>query len=100
MERPLAPIYPLTLADGAEIFGSFVAEQLVHDLIEKTNSTYLRLDASWWDQPTIRDLSFGGKLFFLTGDICIADDYSPGFILRGVFDRDTGKAYTCQTNGP
>lgn len=78
VEKAISANLPLDLvADGAKYLAPSSLNGWYYDLIEENEQyNYLQLDASWWDQPTIRDLSFGGKLFFLTGDICIADDYS------------------------
>ncbi len=35
---------------------------------------WLDLDADYWDQNIQSDLSFGDKVFFLTGDICVSED--------------------------
>lgn len=69
------------IADGAQSLAPKTVNGWYLDLYEE-NAKYndgkgwLNLEASWWDQTAIRDLSFGNKLYFVTGDICVSDDDS------------------------
>ncbi|MBE6551776.1 MAG: carbohydrate ABC transporter substrate-binding protein [Ruminococcaceae bacterium] len=35
---------------------------------------HIDLEKPWWDKAIIRDLAFGGKVYFMTGDISIHDE--------------------------
>ncbi len=48
------------------IAGSLLKKGYLLDLKEQE---YLQLDRSWWDERSIADLSFAGKLFMVSGDI-------------------------------
>ena len=45
-----------------------------HTLNDEIGKDYLHLDADYYDQTAVKDLSILNKLFFLTGDICITDN--------------------------
>lgn len=63
------------VADGVKYIAPATVNNWFYDLREENEKYgYLQLEASWWDQTAIRDLSMGNRLFFLTGDICISDD--------------------------
>lgn len=45
-----------------------------HSLNDEIGKDYLKLEADYYDQTAVRDLSIVNKLFFLTGDICVTDN--------------------------
>lgn len=45
-----------------------------HTLNDEIGKDYLQLDADYYDQTAVSDLSIINKLFFLTGDICVTDN--------------------------
>lgn len=46
---------------------------------------YLDLDADYWDHGLIEDMSFAGRMYLLTGDICVTDGNSTWAML---FNKD------------
>lgn len=47
---------------------SLAEDKYLYDL---NSITDLQLDAAWWDQNAVKDLSIGNRLFMVTGDISI-----------------------------
>lgn len=56
--------------------------------IVNSGKGYINFNADYWDQGLIRDMSVAGKLFFLTGDICVTDDNATWVML---FNKDIVK---------
>ncbi len=61
------------VADGVYSMARLGINEIVWDFNEIDNG-YLHLDADYWDQTAVRDLSMGGKLFYITGDAIVSDD--------------------------
>ena len=61
------------LAAGASMMGELTANGMLYDLTE-VESSYLSLDAPYWDQQMIAGQSLGGRLFCITGDAVLTDD--------------------------
>ncbi len=57
---------------------TLVAEQLLYNLYDIPT---IDLTAPWWDQNSVNDLSLGGKLYFVAGDINTYDNQGTWCIL-------------------
>ena len=61
--------------------------------LDVTTVPNLDLDAGWWNQGMIRDLSISGKLFMLTGDILLSDNDS---MLMMMYNRPMADEYNME----
>ena len=50
---------------------------------------YINFDAEYWDQGIIEDMSIAGRMYFLTGDLCVSDDNATWAMLfnKGLIDK-------------
>ncbi len=59
----------------------------LYELNETVNggNGYLNLEADYWDQGIIADMSIANRMYFLTGDLCVTDDNATWAML---FNKD------------
>ncbi len=74
------------------IFASahYAQNMLSNDLLADLNSvSTLKLSNSWWDQNAVEDLSIGGRLFWICGDINTYDNLGTWCVLFNKNLKDT-----------
>ena len=59
---------------GANFLAPLTVEGYARDFYSLGENSYLRLDEDWWDPITQSQMSVGGCLFMINGDILITDD--------------------------
>lgn len=59
-------------------------------LMDISNAPYLDFTQPWWDKNIMEEVSFSGKIFFATGDICLNDDKATWGI---VFNKKIAEDY-------
>jgi len=61
-----------TVTDGLSRLASTVANGIIYDYREIPE---VKMENGWWDQHLISGMSVANKVFFMTGDISIMDNY-------------------------
>ena len=69
---------------------STCAMMLAGTIMDLTNAPYLDFSQPWWDANIMSDVSFNGRTFFATGDICLNDDKSTWGV---VFNKKLAEDY-------
>jgi hypothetical protein len=100
-------VYNAKASDGAELKKTITSNDYAYDmscvtprgsaslsqanyLIDLKSMSALDLDAAWWDQNCVNDLSIDHKLYMVTGDIEIAYKKSIAILL---FNKEMAKDY-------
>ena len=66
------------------------ALMLAGTLMDLTHAPYFDFSQPWWDANIMQDVSFAGRTFFATGDICLNDDKATWGI---VFNKKLAEDY-------
>ena len=66
------------------------AMMLAGTIMDLTHAPYFDFSQPWWDANIMQDVSFAGRTFFATGDICLNDDKATWGI---VFNKKLAEDY-------
>jgi ABC-type sugar transport system, periplasmic component len=69
---------------------STCAMMLAGTIMDLTDAPHLDFSQPWWDANIMGDVSFNGRTFFATGDICLNDDKSTWGV---VFNKKLAEDY-------
>jgi hypothetical protein len=100
-------VYNASAIDGADLRKTITSDDYAYDLscisprgsatlsqsnylVDLKSMTKLDLDAPWWDQNCVNDLSINNKLYMIVGDIAIAYKKSIAIIL---FNKEMAADY-------